>query len=42
MAGKIATKVMQAFQALSLMRKWWVTRCVPMCWRCRCRSNVSL
>lgn len=40
--AKIATKVMQAFPGAFLMRKWWVTRCVPMYWRCRCRSNVWL
>ena len=28
--AKIATKVMQAFPGAFLMRKWWVTRCVPM------------
>lgn len=38
--AKIATKVMQAFLARSQTRKWSVTRCVPMSWRCRCRRNV--
>lgn len=33
--AKIATTVMQAFLALSRMRKWWVTRYAPTFWRCR-------
>lgn len=38
--AKIATTVMQAFPGAFRTRKWWVTRCVPTYWRCRCRRCV--
>lgn len=40
--AKIATKVMQAFPGAFPNAEVVVTRCVTMCWRCRCRSNVWL
>ncbi|VFS36275.1 UDP-N-acetylglucosamine--N-acetylmuramyl-(penta pe ptide pyrophosphoryl-undecaprenol N-acetylglucosamine transferase [Escherichia coli] len=40
--AKIATKVMQAFPGAFPNAEVVGNRCVPMCWRCRCRSNVWL
>ena len=40
--AKIATKVMQAFPVRSRKRTSSGTRCVWMCWRCRCRIPAWL